>query len=270
MLNEQLRTADERWSYNLVIGWGGLINNSLSWKPAHYEMFHKSSNPIEVELPIVWKFHSKFQFRSKERQRKWLNDDFHNVYSPPMPINMIKLCRMRWMRHRSTSCMGEMRNAYGLYYTQILKGRDRVGRPGCRWKGGSRWWVLVNTVMNFRFHKRRQISRLGDCLLTSQLRLFPWCSLFFMRSSLSFSHWNGRVEYRLTWNWKFWSVQILKNTWTTSNWCDVAKSLETGVQLVSHGLNSLEMPFPIVQLGCLLSGTVQPTVVRCCSWLPQI
>jgi hypothetical protein len=67
--------------------------------------------------------------------------------------------------------MEEIRNSY-----KILVGkREGLGRPRSSWDdnirmdlGGKgwmhlaqdrdKWWAVVNTVMNFRFHKRRGMS----------------------------------------------------------------------------------------------------------------
>jgi hypothetical protein len=42
-----------------------------------------------------------------------LHDEFHNLFSLPNIIRMIKLKRMGWVKH--VADMGEMRNAYKIF-----------------------------------------------------------------------------------------------------------------------------------------------------------
>jgi hypothetical protein len=59
------------------------------------------------------------------------NDEFHNLYSPPNIVRVIKSRRMRWAGH--TERIGEGRGVY-----MVLDGRPEgkrpLGRPGCRWE----------------------------------------------------------------------------------------------------------------------------------------
>ena len=76
------------------------------------------------------------------------------------------------------ACMGEGRGVHRVLVGKP-EGKKPLGRPRCRWEdnikmdlwevggGGDwmelaqdrdRWWALVNTVMNFGFHKVRGIS----------------------------------------------------------------------------------------------------------------
>jgi hypothetical protein len=101
--------------------------------------------------------------------RKLYNEEFHNLYSTPNIIRMIKSRRMRWAGH--VAVIGEKMNAY-----RILVGKQRgkrpLGRPRRRWAdnikidlreigwGGMAWidlahdrdqWKsLVNTVVNLQ------------------------------------------------------------------------------------------------------------------------
>jgi hypothetical protein len=101
--------------------------------------------------------------------RKLHNREFHNLYSLPCIIRMIKSRRVRWTRH--VARMGEKTNAYRLLVGKPEE-RKPLGRPRRRWVdnikmdlreigwGGMDWidlaqdrdsWMaLVNTVMNLR------------------------------------------------------------------------------------------------------------------------
>jgi hypothetical protein len=101
--------------------------------------------------------------------RKLYNDEFHDLYSSPNIIRVIKSRRMRWTGH--VVHMGEGRGAY-----RVLVGRPEVkgslGRPRRRWEDNIKMDFLkigmegmncirlaqdrvqcrafVNTVMNLR------------------------------------------------------------------------------------------------------------------------
>jgi hypothetical protein len=62
--------------------------------------------------------------------RKLLHDEFHNLYSSPGIIRMIKSRRMRWSRH--VAHMGAKRNAYRVLVGKP-EGKRPLGRPRCRW-----------------------------------------------------------------------------------------------------------------------------------------
>jgi hypothetical protein len=101
--------------------------------------------------------------------RKRHNEEFHDMYSPPTILRVIKSRRMRWAGN--VARMGEGRGVYRVWWG-YLKKRDRWGDPDVdgriilRWifkkyhVGGldgiefaqdrDRWWVLVNAVMNLR------------------------------------------------------------------------------------------------------------------------
>jgi hypothetical protein len=101
--------------------------------------------------------------------RKLHNEEFHNLYSLPSIIRMIKSRRMRWSVH--VAGMGEKFNAYRILVGKP-EGRRLLGRPRRRWVDNIKmdliqigWngmgWIdltqdrdqlrsLVNTVMNFR------------------------------------------------------------------------------------------------------------------------
>jgi hypothetical protein len=61
--------------------------------------------------------------------RKLCNEEFHNFYSIPNKIRMIKSRRMIWARH--VARMGEKRNAY-----RILVGKPEGKRPLGRLRSG--------------------------------------------------------------------------------------------------------------------------------------
>jgi hypothetical protein len=101
--------------------------------------------------------------------RKLHNEEFHNLYSSPNIIRMIKSRRMKWAGH--VARMGEKRNAYKIMVGKPA-GKRPLGRPSCRqvhnikmdlrgtgW-GGMDWislaqdrdllGVLVNMVLNLQ------------------------------------------------------------------------------------------------------------------------
>jgi hypothetical protein len=102
-------------------------------------------------------------------KRKLYNEEFHNLYSSPKIIRMIKSRRMRWAGHAAR--MGEKRNAYTILVGKP-EGRRQLGRPRRRWVDNNKidlreigwdgvdwvdlaqdrdhWRALVNTVMNLR------------------------------------------------------------------------------------------------------------------------
>jgi hypothetical protein len=104
--------------------------------------------------------------------RKLRNEELHNLYSSPSIIRMIKSRRMRWTGH--VARIGERRNGYRIL-VGMPEGKRPLGRPRRRWVdsikmdlreigwGGmdwidmaqnrDQWRALVNTVMNFPFHK---------------------------------------------------------------------------------------------------------------------
>jgi hypothetical protein len=57
--------------------------------------------------------------------RKLHNEEFHNLYSSPSIIRIIKSRRMKWAGH--VARMGEKRNVY-----RLLVGKP-LGRPRRRW-----------------------------------------------------------------------------------------------------------------------------------------
>jgi hypothetical protein len=101
--------------------------------------------------------------------RKLHDKEFHDLYSSPSIIRIIKSKRMRWAGH--VVRMGEKRNAYRLLVGKP-EGKRPLGRPRRRWVdnikvdlleigwGGvdwigiaqdrDKWRALANAVMNLR------------------------------------------------------------------------------------------------------------------------
>jgi hypothetical protein len=99
--------------------------------------------------------------------RKLHNEKFHDLYSSPSIITIIKSRRMRWEGH--VAQVGEKRNAYRLLVGKP-EGKRRLKRPRRRWvdnikidlgevgwgdvdwiglaKDRNRWRALVNSVLN--------------------------------------------------------------------------------------------------------------------------
>jgi hypothetical protein len=65
-------------------------------------------------------------------RRKLHNEQFHNLYSSPNIIRMIKSRRMRSVGH--VARMGEKRNAYRILVGKP-EGKRPLGRPRHRWGG---------------------------------------------------------------------------------------------------------------------------------------
>jgi hypothetical protein len=63
--------------------------------------------------------------------RSLRNEELHNLYSSPNVVRMIESMRLRWTGH--VVCMGEMRNAYRMFFSGNLKGRP-LGKPRLRWR----------------------------------------------------------------------------------------------------------------------------------------
>jgi hypothetical protein len=102
-------------------------------------------------------------------RRKIHNEEFHNLYSSPNIVRVIKSRRMRWAGHKAW--MGEVRGVYRVLVGKP-EGKRHLGRPRRRWEdnikmdlqkvgyGGmelielaqdrDRWRALVNAVMNLR------------------------------------------------------------------------------------------------------------------------
>jgi hypothetical protein len=101
--------------------------------------------------------------------RKLHNEEFHNLYSSPSIIRIIKSRRMRWAGH--VARMEEKRNVYKLLVGKP-EGKRPLGRLRCRWMDNIkmnlleiglsvvnwiglgqdryRWRVLVKSVINLR------------------------------------------------------------------------------------------------------------------------
>jgi hypothetical protein len=101
--------------------------------------------------------------------RKLHNKEFHNLYSSPSIVRIIKLRRMRWAGH--VAQMGEKRNMYRLLAGKS-EGKKPLGRPRRRWMDNIKmdvleiglnvvdwiglaqdtykWRALVNSVMNLQ------------------------------------------------------------------------------------------------------------------------
>jgi hypothetical protein len=97
------------------------------------------------------------------------NEEFHNLYSSPSIIRIIKSRRMKWAGHVARK--GEKRNVYRLLVGKP-GGKRPLGRPRGRWIDNTkmdlleigvnvvdwiglaqdryRWRALVNSVMNLR------------------------------------------------------------------------------------------------------------------------
>jgi hypothetical protein len=67
---------------------------------------------------------------SDGRWRKLHNEEFHNLYSSPNVIRMIKSRRMRWTEH--VAQMWETTNAYRILAGKP-EGKRSLGRPRRRW-----------------------------------------------------------------------------------------------------------------------------------------
>jgi hypothetical protein len=102
-----------------------------------------------------------------EERRKLHNEDFNNLYSSPNICRVIKLIRMRWMRH--VARVGERRGVYRVLVGNP-EGKKPLRRSRRRWKdnikinlqevgnGGmdwielaqdrESWWALVNAETN--------------------------------------------------------------------------------------------------------------------------
>jgi hypothetical protein len=62
--------------------------------------------------------------------RKLHNEEFHNLYSSPSIIRVIKSRKMRWAGHAAG--MGARGNAYRILVGKP-EGKRPLGRPRCRW-----------------------------------------------------------------------------------------------------------------------------------------
>jgi hypothetical protein len=101
--------------------------------------------------------------------KKLHNEEFHNSYSSPNIIRMIKSRRMRWEGH--VARMGETRNEYRIlvgksegkrplgtsrrrWIDNIKMALREIGWDGMDWieltLDGDQWRALVNTMMNLR------------------------------------------------------------------------------------------------------------------------
>jgi hypothetical protein len=70
------------------------------------------------------------------RWRKLHNEELHDLCSSPSITRIIKLRRMRWVRH--VARIGEKRNVYRLLVGKP-GGKRPLGRPRRRWVDG---WIL--------------------------------------------------------------------------------------------------------------------------------
>jgi hypothetical protein len=72
------------------------------------------------------------------------NKEFHNLYSSPSIIRIIKSRRMRWAGH--VARMGKKRNVYWLLVGKP-EGRRPLGRPRRRWMDNIKM-DLLEIVLN--------------------------------------------------------------------------------------------------------------------------
>jgi len=56
--------------------------------------------------------------------RRLHNEELHNLYTSPNNIRVIKSRRMGWVEH--IACVGEMRNTYTKFWSEILRGRNHL------------------------------------------------------------------------------------------------------------------------------------------------
>jgi hypothetical protein len=104
-------------------------------------------------------------FDERRIMRKLHNDEFHNLYSSPNIVRVIKSRRFRWVGHV------EGRGVYRISVAR-LEGKRPLGRPRRRWQDTIKmdlreiridgtnwiwlpedrvqWWAFVSTVMNLR------------------------------------------------------------------------------------------------------------------------
>jgi hypothetical protein len=75
--------------------------------------------------------------------RKLHNEEFHNLYSSPSIIRIIKSRRMRWAGH--VARMGEKRNVYRLFVGKP-EGKRPLGRPRRRWIDNIKMDILERGV----------------------------------------------------------------------------------------------------------------------------
>jgi hypothetical protein len=110
----------------------------------------------------------------------WLklhNEELNGLYCSPNIGRVTKSRRMRWAGN--VARMGERRGVYRVLVGKP-EGKRPLGRPKGRWENDierefqevgcwgmdwiglaqdrDRWWDVVNTVMNLRFHKMQGIS----------------------------------------------------------------------------------------------------------------
>jgi hypothetical protein len=72
--------------------------------------------PKRIEVTRVW--------------RKLHNEEFHNLYSSPTIVQVIKSRRMRRARH--AAWLGKRRDVYRVL-VEKSEGKRPLGRPRCRW-----------------------------------------------------------------------------------------------------------------------------------------
>jgi len=68
--------------------------------------------------------------------RKIQNEELHDLYSSPNIVQVIKLRRMRWVRHMAS--MGESRGAYRVWWGN-LREKDHFEDPGVDGRIILRW-----------------------------------------------------------------------------------------------------------------------------------
>jgi hypothetical protein len=101
--------------------------------------------------------------------RKLHNEEFHDLYSSPNIVRLIKSRRMRWAGH--VARMGEERGVYRVLVDKP-EGKRPLGRPRCRWEDNTmmdlqevecegmdwvglaqdtdRWQAILNVVLNLQ------------------------------------------------------------------------------------------------------------------------
>jgi hypothetical protein len=147
--NQNLIQEEIKWRLNCYHSVQNLLSTRLVSKNVKIRIYKTIILPVVLYRCETWSLILREEHRLRVFEKRVLrrifgprrdemaggwnelhNEEFHDLYSSPSIIRMIKLRRMKWTRH--VARMGEKRNTYMLLVGKP-EGKRPLGRPRRRW-----------------------------------------------------------------------------------------------------------------------------------------